>query len=75
MSTNAMFSGLGGFGEENKMYLIGIAAIIAVIGIVRAIMISRGETADSKEMTKDLMEFPVQLGSVGPVELLSLIHI
>ena len=64
-----MFSGLEAFGQENRMYLMGIAAVIAVIGIVRAIMISRGESVDSKEMTKDLAEFPVQLGSVGPVEL------
>lgn len=51
------------------MYLIGIAVIIAVIGITRAVMISRGETGESKKMTKELAEFPVQLGSVGPVEL------
>lgn len=69
MSNTVMFSGLQAFGQENRMYLMGIAAVIAVIGIVRAIMISRGESVDSKEMTKDLAEFPVQLGSVGPVEL------
>jgi len=62
-------SGLDAFGNENKMYLVGITVLIMVIGIARAIMISRGETADSKKMSKELAEFPVQLGSIGPVEL------
>ena len=69
MSAKPMFSGLAAFGQENRMYLIGLAVLIAVIGIMRAVMIARGETSESKAMTKELAEFPVQLGSVGPAEL------